>query len=156
MFVSSGFMWAGFTIQAKRWGIDPVAAASVVSVLSILVCAPGHLAEAGFSHLAALPVRVLVLPVIVLGLLSGVVGVIAFARAVQLLGAGAPPWSAGTPCRDPAAWHGLDFIAAATRGIETPLGRSPARRLTSTADHGSNTSLGFNRGTTKSKKARSF
>ncbi len=88
MFAIAGLMWAGFTILGKRWGIGPMAATAAVSVLSAVVIVPGYLATGGIAKLIALPTSVVLGQIIVQGVLSGVVGVLAFTRAVQLLGAG--------------------------------------------------------------------
>ena len=88
MFAVAGLMWASFTILGKRWGIGPMAATAAVSVLSAAVIVPGYLATAGVTKLVALPATVVLGQIIVQGVLSGVVGVLAFTRAVQLLGAG--------------------------------------------------------------------
>jgi drug/metabolite transporter (DMT)-like permease len=88
MFVAAGLMWAAFSILSKRWGVSPVAATAAVSVLAALIYVPVYLAVTGIEHLAAIPVKILVPQVIVQGVLSGVVAVMAYARAVQLLGPG--------------------------------------------------------------------
>ncbi len=88
MFVIAGLMWAAFSIFSKRWGVSPVAATAVVSVLSALVYVPGYLAFIGIEHLAAIPAKILLPQILVQGVLSGVVAVIAYSRAVQLLGPG--------------------------------------------------------------------
>jgi drug/metabolite transporter (DMT)-like permease len=88
MFVTAGLMWAGFSILSKRWAVSPLAATAAVSVLSALVYVPGYLATTGVERLLALPAKVLFAQILVQGVLSGVVAVIAFSRAVQLLGPG--------------------------------------------------------------------
>lgn len=88
MFIVAGLMWAGFSILSKRWGVSPIAATAAVSVVSAIVYVPGYLAVNGFGHLSATPLTVLLPQVLVQGVLSGVVAVIAYARTVQLLGPG--------------------------------------------------------------------
>ena len=88
MFITAGLMWAAFSILSKRWGANPVAATAVVSVLSALIYVPCYLTITGIGHVASMPLRILVPQVLVQGVLSGVVAVIAYARAVQLLGPG--------------------------------------------------------------------
>lgn len=88
MFAAAGLMWAGFTVLSKRWGINPMASTAAVSVLSALVFVPVYLAIVGPDPLMAVPFRVLGPQIIVQGVLSGVVAVLAFSRAVQLLGTG--------------------------------------------------------------------
>lgn len=88
MFVAAGLMWAGFTVLTRRWGIAPLAATAAVSVLSVLIYGPLYLGFVGVERLLAQPLSVLVPQIVVQGLLSGVVAVIAFSAAVQRLGAG--------------------------------------------------------------------
>ena len=88
MFVAAGLMWALFTALARRWQIGPMAATAAVSVLSAAIYVPWFLAAETFDRLAALPVGALAAQVIVQGALSGVVAVIAFTKAVALIGAG--------------------------------------------------------------------
>ncbi len=88
MFVAAGLMWAGFTALTRRWGIAPLAATAAVSVLSLLIYGPLYLGFVGVERLLAQPWSVLLPQIVVQGLLSGVVAVIAFSAAVQRLGAG--------------------------------------------------------------------
>lgn len=88
MFATAGLMWAGFTVLSKRWSISPIAATAAVSVISALMYAPVYLALVGTHRLTALPFHVLGTQIIIQGALSGVAAVLAFSRAVQLLGTG--------------------------------------------------------------------
>lgn len=88
MFIAAGLIWAGFTVLTRRWGIQPVAATAAVSVLSMLAYGPLYLAATGAARQLAQPWSVLAPQIMVQGLLSGVVAVIAFSAAVQRLGAG--------------------------------------------------------------------
>ena len=87
MFITAGLMWAVFAILTKRWSIAPLAATAAVSVLSAAVYAPAYLATAGLDRILAAPATMIVAQVIVQGVLSGVVAVIAFSKAAQLIGA---------------------------------------------------------------------
>ncbi len=88
MFVTAGLMWAAFSILSKQWAISPVAATAAVSVLSAMIYVPGYLVINGLDRVLALPTNMLMAQVLVQGVLSGLVAVIAFSRAVQLLGPG--------------------------------------------------------------------
>ncbi|WP_425403802.1 DMT family transporter [Hwanghaeella sp.] len=88
MFAAAGLLWAIFTVLGKRWGISPVAATAAVSVLSCAVMVPGYLATVGLSKLAAVPWEILLTQIVVQGALAGVVAMLCYTRAVQLLGAG--------------------------------------------------------------------
>ena len=88
MFIAAGLMWAVFSILSKRWAVSQIAATAAVSVLSALIYVPGYLLTSGLERLAALPTKTLDAQIVVQGVLSGVVAVIAYSRAVQLLGPG--------------------------------------------------------------------
>lgn len=88
MFASAGMMWALFSVISRRWGVSPVAGTAVVSVLSAAVYVPIYLLAVGADRLLATAPSMLLAQVIVQGVLSGVVAVIAFSKAVQLLGPG--------------------------------------------------------------------
>jgi drug/metabolite transporter (DMT)-like permease len=87
MFFAAGSMWAVFSVLLRRWGISPLAATAAVGVLSALVYVPWFVGTHTFEALGALSWTQLIGQVIVQGVLSGVVAVIAYSRAVQLLGA---------------------------------------------------------------------
>lgn len=87
MFIAAGAMWAGFTLLTKLWKLAPLQATAAVSVLSALVFVPAHLLLVGVDGLRELTPQMLLAQVLVQGVLSGVIAVIAFTRAVALLGA---------------------------------------------------------------------
>jgi drug/metabolite transporter (DMT)-like permease len=87
MFLAAGLMWAGFTVLSKRWAVGPVEATVVVSVLSGAVLVPVVAATTGFGRILALPAWDLATQLLVQGVLSGVVAVLAFTAAVRWLGA---------------------------------------------------------------------
>jgi drug/metabolite transporter (DMT)-like permease len=86
LFATAGLMWAVFAVLQRRWSVAPLAATAVVSVLSLMVYAPAYLILRGPAALLALPTGTLAMQIIVQGVLSGVVAVFAFGRAVQLIG----------------------------------------------------------------------
>lgn len=88
LFVAAGLLWVGFTICLKRLQVDPVLATATVSVLSALVVLPGFALTDGVDRLAALTPSMLVAQVVVQGVLSGIVAVLAYGMAVKHLGAG--------------------------------------------------------------------
>lgn len=86
MFLAAGAMWALFSFLAKRWNVAPLPATAAVSVLSAAVFLPGYLLLEGPSRLLAADPSMLFAQVIVQGLLSGVVAVLAFTKTVQMIG----------------------------------------------------------------------
>ena len=87
LFASAGVMWALFSVLSRRWSISPIAATAAVSVLSAVIYLPVYLFTHGINTLAALPIHAIAQLIIVHGILSGVVAVYAFGRAVEMLGA---------------------------------------------------------------------
>ncbi|MFL9911224.1 DMT family transporter [Paraburkholderia sp. RL17-337-BIB-A] len=88
LFALAGSMWALFSLLQRRWGIAPLAATAVVSVLSAAVYTPVYLACTGLQIFSVAGPAVLVVQIIAQGVLSGVVALFAFSRAVQDLGPG--------------------------------------------------------------------
>ena len=88
MFVAAGLLWAAFTILIKRWAVPGMAATAAVSVLSALVVVPGVALFGTFDRILALPASVLATQLIVQGLMSGVLAILAYTAAVRFLGAG--------------------------------------------------------------------
>lgn len=87
LFFGAGLSWSAYTILFKRWNLDAVAATAVVALLSTLLALPILLLSGGFARLAALPLQTLMSQIMVQGVLSGVVALIAFGMAVRQLGA---------------------------------------------------------------------
>jgi drug/metabolite transporter (DMT)-like permease len=86
LFFLSSLLWACFTLLLRHWRLPALRATAVVSVLSMVVATPTYLLWAGTAHVAALPVATLALQGLVQGGLQGLVTMIAYTRAVILLG----------------------------------------------------------------------
>jgi drug/metabolite transporter (DMT)-like permease len=100
MFAVAGLFWAGFTVLSRRWSVAPMTSTAIVSVLSGAVMLPVGLLGVGFSHYAALPSSTLITQIVVQGVLTGVISVIAFTTAARLIG---PARAAIFPALVPAA-----------------------------------------------------
>ncbi len=100
MFVLAGLLWAGFTTLTRKWGVRALPATAAVSVLSSALTLPIYGATTGFERLLALPAATLLLQVLIQGALSGVVAVLAYTKAAELLG---PSRAAIFPALVPAA-----------------------------------------------------
>jgi drug/metabolite transporter (DMT)-like permease len=100
MFAAAGALWAGFTILARRWGLKALPATAAVATVSMLAVVPWHLATQDLSRIAALAPAALLTQVLVQGVLSGIVAVVFFTRAAELLG---PAPAAIFPALVPAA-----------------------------------------------------
>ena len=86
MFVLGGMFWASYTIASRVLKVEPLHATAVVAVLSMLLYVPGYAWLAGDSLVAA-PWREIVIQAVFQGLLSAVVALLLYTRAVALLGA---------------------------------------------------------------------
>jgi drug/metabolite transporter (DMT)-like permease len=86
MFVTSSLLWAVFTILMRKWRIDPIRATAVVAVLTASVVVPGYLAFRGVDRLMTLPADALMAQGIAQGLIQGVVTLLAYSKAVAILG----------------------------------------------------------------------
>jgi drug/metabolite transporter (DMT)-like permease len=100
MFVAAGMLWAGFTTLTRRWNIKALPATAAVSVLSAAIVLPAYTATIGFDTLLALPISTLITQIIIQGVFSGVLAVICYTRAAELLG---PAKAAIFPALVPAA-----------------------------------------------------
>lgn len=86
LFLSAAMTWASFTVAVRRAGLQPMHAAAVVSVVSMLVYVPIYvlflphrIAEASWG--------VLVSQTLYQGIAVSIVSLVAYARAVSILGA---------------------------------------------------------------------
>lgn len=88
MFAVAGSCWGLFGALSRRWQVDPLRLTAVVVVLSFVCFAPGYLALADTSRLARSSAAMLGMQLLAQGLGAGLVAVLAFSRAVVLLGSG--------------------------------------------------------------------
>lgn len=86
MFVTSSLLWATFTVLMRKWRLDPMRATAVVAVLTALVVVPGYFAYRGVGRLAILPADALLAQGISQGLIQGVVTLLAYSKAIAILG----------------------------------------------------------------------
>lgn len=139
MFLAAGVMWALFSFLTKRWNVAPLPATAAVSVLSAAAFLPGYLLLEGPSRLLSADPSMLFAQVIVQGVLSGVVAVLAFTKTVQMIG---PARAAIFPAMVPAVAVLIGIpvagelpstlqtagLAAATLGLLLALGLINIRR----------------------------
>ena len=86
MFLLGGLFWASYTIGSRVWKVEPFHATVVVAVLSMLLYAPPYALFAD-SRIASAPWSELAIQVVFQGVLSAVVALLLYTRAVALLGA---------------------------------------------------------------------
>lgn len=86
LFALAGACWGAFGALSRRWQVDPLRVTAVVAVLSLLAFAPPFLALADLRRLADAGPAMLAMQLLAQGLGAGLVAVLAFSRAVALLG----------------------------------------------------------------------
>jgi drug/metabolite transporter (DMT)-like permease len=85
IFVLTGLMFALFAALLRRWRVSAFSAATVISVLSLLLL-PVYAASGGFGRVAALGLGENALQAVGQGILAGPAALYLFAFSVQLLG----------------------------------------------------------------------
>ena len=86
MFVLGGVFWASYTIASRALKVEPLHATAVVGVVSMVLYVPGYAWLAG-ADLAAAPWREIVIQAVFQGVLSAIVALLFYTRAVAILGA---------------------------------------------------------------------
>lgn len=88
LFVAAGFCWGMFGALSRRWRVDPLRVTGVVAVVAFVLFAPGFFALADLGRLASAGAGMLTMQLLAQGFGAGLVAVLAFSRAVALLGSG--------------------------------------------------------------------
>jgi len=86
MFVAGGFLWATYTVASRAWSVDPVHATALVSVLSMILYLPVYLVI-GTPGIFTAPLTEVFFQGVFQGLFAAVLALLAYTRAVALLGA---------------------------------------------------------------------
>lgn len=85
-FMTGGAMWAVYVMLARAWKLDPLHAAAVICVLSMLTYMPVYLIYMD-SHISIANWREVALQSVYQGLLTGVLALVIFNKGVHILGA---------------------------------------------------------------------
>ncbi|MCJ9428297.1 DMT family transporter [Kordiimonas marina] len=131
LFLMGGLMWASFGLMLKKWQVNARTATARISLISAILLLPVLVAH--WPALMALPTKELVLQAVWQGVVSSIVAVLLFGRAIATLGTGrASVLNTATPAVSlvlsililgahpgPAEWLGLAFIFT---GMVTALG----------------------------------
>jgi drug/metabolite transporter (DMT)-like permease len=88
LFAVAGFCWGLFGTLSRRWRVEPLRVTVVVVVLSFLIFTPPYLALADLGRLANAGAGMLALQAVAQGLGAGLVAMLAYSRAAELLGSG--------------------------------------------------------------------
>lgn len=89
LILAAALGWATYTAASRALMLRPVINAATVAVGNALVFVPAYLAGGGAARLAAVPAGDLALQAFYQGVLAAIVALIAFAFAIQRLGAAA-------------------------------------------------------------------
>lgn len=87
MFAFAGLLWASFTVLTNHWRIKALPATAALSALSALFIIPVYLLTQNLGRITAMPLADLITQVLVQGVLAGVVAVVCFTRAAELISA---------------------------------------------------------------------
>jgi drug/metabolite transporter (DMT)-like permease len=87
MFAFAGLLWAGFTVLANLWRVKALPATAALSAISALFIVPLYLMTQDLTRIASMSLGDLVTQIVIQGVLAGVVAVVCFTRAAELLGA---------------------------------------------------------------------
>ena len=88
LFMIAGALFALYSVLSKRWNVSPLHATGSVTVIAGFVFVPPYLYFHGLHNLLALSWPMLVAQLLVQGLLTGIISLVVFGRAVEILGAG--------------------------------------------------------------------
>ena len=88
LFLFAGALFALYSVLSRRWSVGPMQATGSVTVVAGALFLPPYLVFHGLGQLLALPWPMLIAQILVQGLLTGVLSLIVFGRAIQILGAG--------------------------------------------------------------------
>ena len=122
MFALGGLFWASYTIGSRVWRVEPLHATAVVGVLSMALYIPGYAWFAG-ADLVDAPWREIVIQAVFQGVLSAIVALLFYTRAVAILGAArGAVFAALVPTfsllhRDPVAARDADGATARRRPV---------------------------------------
>jgi len=86
MFLMGGVFWASYTVASRAWRVDPLPTTAVVAVFSLVGFLPPYFWFAG-AKLATAPWRELLIQGVFQGLVSAVIALLFYTRAVAILGA---------------------------------------------------------------------
>jgi drug/metabolite transporter (DMT)-like permease len=87
-FMIAGLLFAIYSVLQKRWSVGPMPAAGAVAIIAGAIYIPPYLALVGVGRIVALSWPMLIAQFLVQGVLTGFVSLVAFGRAIHILGVG--------------------------------------------------------------------
>jgi drug/metabolite transporter (DMT)-like permease len=108
LFIAGAFLFAGYTIALRRSGLSGMEGVAIVSLWSSITYLPVYFA-ALHPRIFSVPLTSLIVPAFYQAILTNIVSLIAYARAVSILGASrAAPFAALIPAMT--AFLGILFL----------------------------------------------
>lgn len=86
MFAVAGCLWGAYTVASRYWSLHPLHAIAIVSTFSMLFFVPGYVIF-GQPNIAHVPLLDVIIQAVFQGLLSAILALIFYTRAVEILGA---------------------------------------------------------------------
>jgi len=86
LFIIGGLLWASYTIASRYWKVNPMQAISIVSVISMVIYLPPYFIFMEPGIFSA-PVSEVLLQAFFQGILSVLIALLFYTRAVEILGA---------------------------------------------------------------------
>lgn len=87
LFMVAGALFATYSVLSKLWSVGPMHATASAAVIAGAFFLPPYFLFVGPANILALPWPMLIGQVVTHGILTGIVSLIAFGRAIQILGA---------------------------------------------------------------------
>ncbi|MEM7225540.1 MAG: DMT family transporter [Pseudomonadota bacterium] len=87
LFVLGGVLWAGYTVASRAWAVEPIHATALVAVISMVIYLPLYLIFGAPTLHEAQIVEILMIAGVE-GVLSSILALLFYTRAVKILGAG--------------------------------------------------------------------
>jgi len=87
LFLCGGLFWASYTVSSRLWGVSPLHATALVSVISMILFLPFYGVTVGFDIFLN-PSTEIIFQGLFQGVVTAIFGLIFFTRAIAILGAG--------------------------------------------------------------------
>lgn len=87
LFLCGGMLWASYTVSSRVWGVDPIHATALVSVISMILFLPVYGLTIG-PNIFINPSTEVIIQGLFQGIITAILGLLFFTRAIAILGAG--------------------------------------------------------------------
>lgn len=86
LYALGGSLWAGYTLTARKLGLNPLLATAQVSVLSMVLYLPWYMLS-GVSNMTAAPLQEVAVHGVFQGVFTAIIALLFYTKSVQILGA---------------------------------------------------------------------